>query len=189
MNKRQNRKARKTNVEAFGTTSEVAIHDKEWAHYNKMLPKSKTDFRKITAHLASIHKKDDDPTSVSPIALAVANRLWEIGMRENTEKLDKVVCPTCDEAHEIVCPKCENPHVINILDSTKEKTSVTCLSFLGERWFAKKAPQSQTINLEKHLEKISEYVVDVLNLIPAELQKNKIEKWLELVAELSDESD
>jgi hypothetical protein len=161
----------------------------EYAHYNKMLPSKKTDIKKVTAHLCSEFETSDDPTSVSKIHLDVFRRLYQIGQRENTQTTSEVVCSECGEIHTIKCEKCGSFHEIQILDSTSERTSVTCLKIMADKFFPNKAAIAHDFDQAKILEKITEFVSTVIAILPKEIQQTYIEKWIEVVKELEENSN
>jgi len=185
----QSKRARSQQKLIAPNTSEEITHAAEYSHYKKQLPKSKTDLRKIVSHLCKEYRQPGEPTSVSAIHLNVFRRIYEIGMRENTEDLPTVKCPNCDEAHEIVCPICEKPHTISILDTTRERTSVNCLKVMADKWFPNKAPIAHEFDQVTIMEKISEFVSTILSILPNEIQRNYVEKWVELTRELEDYAD
>jgi hypothetical protein len=184
----QNKKARAANRIAFGNTSEEVTPAKAYAHYNKQLPKKKTDIGKISAHLCSEYTKPGDPTSVSPIHLNVFRKIYEIGIRENVDELPEVKCSECGETHPIICTECGKEHVLNVLDPSKEKNTIACLKLMADKWFPNKAAVANDFNEEQFLEKITEYVSRLISILPVEQQQTYTEMWVTLVGSLENEA-
>jgi len=180
----QNKRARAQQKLIAPNTSEEVTPAKAYAHFNNSLPKKKTDLNKIVSHLCSEYSQPGDPTSVSPIHLNAFRRIYDIGMRDNINKLPEVLCPKCNEIHKIICSECGHEHELDILDSTKEKTSMAALTLMANKWFPNKAPVTQDFDQAKILEKITDYVSKLIALLSPELQKTYTEMWIKIISEL-----
>ena len=184
----QNKKARAQQKLIAVNTSEEVTPASAYAHFNKSLPKKKTDLNKVVSHLCQEYKKPDDPTSVSNVHLNAFRRIYDIGMRENIYKLPEVVCPKCKEVHKIKCTECGHVHELDILDSTKEKTSMAALTLMANKWFPNKAPVTQEFDQVKIIEKITDYVSKLIAILTPELQKTYTEMWIKVISDLEQDA-
>lgn len=160
----------------------------EFYHLKKGMPKTKTEFSRITAKLCDEIKVSGDPTSVATVPLNVARRIYEISIRENLDSLDMVICDHCGKTHEVECTECGKTHPINILDSGKERNSLDALKYLGNKWFPNKAPIMEEFNQGVFIEAITNFVSKVISQLPAELQKTYTEEWLTVITKLEEEN-
>jgi len=183
---KKDKKARASNVTVFGSKFEDGASAGDYKRLNKTLPKRKTDIGRITAHLCSEIETKDDPTSVAKAPLEVFRAMYNIGTRENIQFLDSVICPHCEEEHKIECTHCGKTHELDILDSSKEKNSITCLGILASKWFPNKAPIANDFDEINFVEKITDFVSKVISVLSKEHQKTYTEMWVKLVSDLED---
>lgn len=180
--------AKETNVAVFGNKTRDLEHAAEWDHYNQPLPKSKTELNRLIPHLCRKHKENTDPTNVSNVHLNVLNQVYEIAMRKNLQYLDSVICPHCEEEHTIHCPECDTDHNIDILDSTAEKTSVTCLNIMANKFFPNRAPENKEVDIEAGMHIIGEHFTEMISIAPEDLKKLMLNIYQRMIDRLEDET-
>ena len=187
MQKKRSKKARENTVAIFGSNEDSQAAG-DFYHFKKAMPKSKTEFSRITAKLCDEIKERGEPTSVASVALNVARSIYEISQRKNIDSLDMVVCDHCGEPHEVNCTECGKSHPINIVDSGKERNTLEALKYLGNKWFPNKAPVTNEFNQGVFIDEITSFVSKVIAQLPAELQRNYTEEWVKVITKLEDEN-
>lgn len=165
-------KAREANVTALGRAADKIESSGDYAFYKgKMLPKSHTDMRKITAHLNAFIEAIDKnpPKGVSLAHINTFKRLYELAMRDPIENLEEVKCPKCGKRHVVICQFCENPHAIEVPSAQLEKNSIACLLKLSDKFAPNLAAVTQDININFLVTNITEFCIKIISTyVPAE---------------------
>jgi len=166
-------KARDVNVKNFGNKQELEATTGDYANWNKVLPKSHTDFKKVIACVnADIEKATPGlvKSGVSTFHVSVFNNAYKIAMRNPVVNVWQVKCPKCKRMHAIVCdnPECGNTHEIEMPSAQLEKNSVTMLAKLMDKFAPNLAAITQDVNVNITLKKITQQTIYIISkYIPA----------------------
>ena len=158
----QNKKARKS-ARAVNLFIDPSLKEEgDYVKKNgKYLPKKMRDFSRVAERIDAEIKKEVKgiPSDVSPIHYLTMKRAFEIAYREN--QIEK----------EISCPLCHGKIKVEIPNVKAEANSISALTILMDRMYAKLGHLTQEINLTGYMNVISESIVGiVVKYVPQEMK-------------------
>lgn len=162
------KKAREVNVKMFGNKQEIEATAGDYAKWNKVLPKSRTDFRRVIAcvnHSIEKAKPGIVEDHVSTFHVTVFKQAYEIAMRDPVINVWQVKCPKCKRMHAIVCdnPECGDTHEIEMPSAQMEKNSVEMLKKLMDKFAPNLAAITQDVNVNVTVSKITQQIVYIIS--------------------------
>lgn len=189
----QDKKARLSNVQAFGCKSEKTEMSSDYTRYpNKLLPKSHTDIRKSVSFLNEELEKltKNPPRGVSLAHINILRILYEKATRPILENVTQVKCPICKKMHTVYCPECEKDHEIEVPSALFEKNSITALTKIADKFFPNLAAVTQNININLYIQRTSDNIIEIITrYVPAADRLSAVEEFRLKMAQVAETAE
>lgn len=177
----QNKRARKQNREIWNTKS------------SREITQQKRDFNKLCNHFDSVlkHTRKDVfiPKGVSPSHWLIFNKAFQTALRENTDILEEIKCPSCKKMSKVhvMCTNedCGKEVLIKYPREKLEKNSLDALSLLADRMVPKLQSVSHEVNIQGTITNISAKLINVI--IKHVPKANKVECMQEVSGIIEEE--